>query len=308
MCTASASRVPGVIPTQVASLKRWSRSPLAVSLAAVALPLGTGDSLQAQRIPLARQTFNEFSLRAFGQPVVPIFDGWFENSDGSKTICFGYKNLNLEEALDIPLGPDNFIVPSEFDGAQPTHFAPAPESLDPDDPKARYRRQYCVLPIRVPQDFDEEVVWTLRAQGETITNPGNLLQAYVVDEPVSDGRGAQAPVMRIGEDGPQTRGRNGVTVGPYRARVGEPLTLSVSVQHPDERVWIGWFHYQGLGQVSFRESELWAEGPTKTASTTVTFSNPGEYVLLVQAINTVADFEFICCWTNGYVRVTVEGS
>jgi len=289
-------------------LKRWRTSSLSGCLVAGALPLVAGGSLQAQRIPLARQTFSEFSLRASGQPVVPIFDGWFENPDGSKTICFGYKNLNLDEALDIPLGPDNFIVPSEFDGAQPTHFAPAPESLDPDDPKARYRRQYCVLPVRVPGDFGGEIVWTLRARGETITNPGNLLPAYIVDEPMSDSRMTEAPVMRIGENGPQTRGRNGVTVGPYRVRVGEPLPLTISLEHPDERVWIGLFHYQGMGEVSFRDSELWAEGPDKTASTTATFSTPGEYVLLVQAINTVDDFEFICCWTNGFVRVTVEGS
>jgi hypothetical protein len=42
-----------------------------------------------------------------------------------------------------------------------------------------------------------------------------------------------------------------------------------------------------------------------TASTSVRFSEPGEYKLLVQSINSTTAFEFHCCWTNGYVSVTV---
>ena len=46
--------------------------------------------------------------------------------------------------------------------------------------------------------------------------------------------------------------------------------------------------------------------------TTASFSQPGSYVVRVQAINDVESsrnptygFEFHCCWTNGYVRVEV---
>ena len=51
---------------------------------------------------------------------MPIFEGWFQSEDGTYTLSFGYISMNLEGALHIPLGPDNFIEPSEYDGGQPT--------------------------------------------------------------------------------------------------------------------------------------------------------------------------------------------
>ena len=57
-----------------------------------------------------------------GQPVIPIFESWIPNPDGTIQFSFGYINLNSKEALDIPVGPDNFIEPRKFDGFQPTHF------------------------------------------------------------------------------------------------------------------------------------------------------------------------------------------
>ena len=65
-------------------------------------------------------------LRPRAQGIVPIFDGWYRNEDGSSDLCFGYYSLNTEEAVDIPLGPANAIEPAEFDGGQPTHFDPVP--------------------------------------------------------------------------------------------------------------------------------------------------------------------------------------
>ena len=38
-------------------------------------------------------------------------------------------------------------------------------------------------------------------------------------------------------------------------------------------------------------------------TTRVTFSQPGDYVLLVQVLN--GSFANQCCWTNAYVNVTV---
>ncbi len=41
-------------------------------------------------------------------------------------------------------------------------------------------------------------------------------------------------------------------------------------------------------------------------TTTATFDEPGSYLLLVQAVdNALRDFEFHCCWTNGFVEVVV---
>ena len=151
---------------------------LVVGLAALLL----GVQGEAQEIPFEQQVFNEQVLRASGQPVVPLYDGWFENPDGTYGICFGYFNLNTEEVVDVPLGPDNFIEPAEFDGLQPTHF----ESV----PAGGYRRHFCVFSVAVPEDFgDGRVVWTLRSSGETVSTPGKLLPSYVLDEPDTGARG-----------------------------------------------------------------------------------------------------------------------
>ena len=60
--------------------------------------------------------------KASGDLVAPIFNGWTPHEDGSVTMLFGFANRNREEIVDIPLGPNNYIEPAEFNGAQPTHF------------------------------------------------------------------------------------------------------------------------------------------------------------------------------------------
>jgi hypothetical protein len=41
------------------------------------------------------------------------------------------------------------------------------------------------------------------------------------------------------------------------------------------------------------------------ASTSATFSAPGEYMVRVTAVQTLASMVQHCCYTNGYVKVTV---
>ena len=57
-----------------------------------------------------------------GQDVVPSFDGWLRNPDGTFTMVFGYMNRNYQEEPVIPAGPDNKIEPGPVDRAQPTYF------------------------------------------------------------------------------------------------------------------------------------------------------------------------------------------
>src|SRR5215470_13449638 len=59
---------------------------------------------------------------ASGQDVVPAFEGWERNPDGSFNMVFGYMNRNYEQELDIPVGADNMIEPGLADQGQPTHF------------------------------------------------------------------------------------------------------------------------------------------------------------------------------------------
>ena len=39
-------------------------------------------------------------------------------------------------------------------------------------------------------------------------------------------------------------------------------------------------------------------------TTTATFSQPGDYVVRVTAVESLASMEQHCCYTNGYVKVT----
>ncbi len=64
-----------------------------------------------------------------GNRVAPFFDGWYANPDGTISLSFGYSNLN-KSTVEIPLGPNNFITPKEFDGRQPTSFPIIPPLRD----------------------------------------------------------------------------------------------------------------------------------------------------------------------------------
>jgi hypothetical protein len=106
-----------------------------------------------------------------GQPVIPAYNGWFPNADGTINLWFGYVNQNWREEPDVPIGPDNNISPAPYgpDAGQPTHLLP--------------RNNRFVFSVRVPKDFaDKEVVWTLTVHGKTYRAYATLNPAYLHDE------------------------------------------------------------------------------------------------------------------------------
>ena len=209
-------------------------------------------------IPGAAGTEMVRNLRPSGQPVIPLFDGWYTNPDGSHGLCFGFFNLNTQEALDIPLGPDNFIEPARFDGGQPTYFMPISTSRD-----GYARRYYCVFSVNLPPGSESErVVWTLRIDGESYSVPGHIRAPdYRIEDLDQPGRSSVAPLVRfLDPAGPEGRGRSGeVAAGPFTTGVGAPLSLRMSVSEPMtdspnsgfERVMALWAKHQGPGNVSF---------------------------------------------------------
>ncbi len=74
-----------------------------------------------------------------GQDVVPTFDGWIRNADGTFTMVSGYLNRNYKEELAIPAGADNKVEPGLPDRGQPTYFLP--------------RRHAWVFRVQVPKDW-----------------------------------------------------------------------------------------------------------------------------------------------------------
>ena len=256
-----------------------------------------------------------------GLRVAPFFDGWYRNPDGTVTLSFGYSNLNLTEIVEIPRGPDNFIAPAEFDGRQPTFFEPPGARAE--EPPTRRRRNRGVFTVTVPADFRGDVVWTLVNQERTFSVPGNAQSsAYQLQWPMA--MGSQPPLLRFSLDGPAGRGPSGIDAEPVSASVDTPLPLTVWIHDDSVReeeplavrrrrrdaaaLNVTWFKHAGPGSVVFSPHTEPIAETEGMATTTATFEQPGEYVIRVRAdnfgrIDSSAGNQ--CCWTNGYVKVTV---
>ena len=257
-----------------------------------------------------------------GLRVAPFFDGWYRNTDGTVTLSFGYSNLNLTELVEIPLGPANFIAPAEFDGRQPTSFPP-PGARDEDGPPTRRQRERGVFTVTVPVGFRDDVVWTLVNQERTFSVPANAQSsAYQLQWPMA--MGSQPPLVRFSPDGPAGRGPTGIGAEPISASVDTPLPLTVWIHDDSVReeeplavrrrqgdaaaLNVTWFKHAGPGSVAFSPHTEPIAETEGMATTTATFEQPGEYVIRVRAdnfgrIDSSAGNQ--CCWTNGYVKVTV---
>ena len=250
-----------------------------------------------------------------GQSVSASFEGWFENPDGTFSLSWGYFNRNYEERLDIPAGPDNRFDPGPADRGQPTHFLP--------------RRQTGMFTTVVPADFgDQTLTWTLVSGDTTISIPGHLRPEWVIDAMMEGPSKNTPPVVRFDPAGDAGQGPGGVR-GSVIATFPD---ATISVWATDDMVrkmreqqrepggdrprsdagfGVVWSKYRGPGSVTFSETEPEVDAAGK-AVTTATFSEPGEYVLRVLAWDDTGGQAFVmavgfqCCWTNGYLTVSVR--
>jgi hypothetical protein len=130
--------------------------------------------------------------------VVPVYQGWTQNADGTYDMHFSYINQNWVEEPDIPVGPNNDVsAPYGPDAGQPTHFLP--------------RQNRWQFTVRVPKDFGtKEVVWTLTAHGQTNRAYGELQPGYAMDDTLiqfefggGSNEGRKPPTLTV--DGPKQR-------------------------------------------------------------------------------------------------------
>ncbi len=271
---------------------------LAVLSCTLVIVMASGPA--AGQIPLS-------PVRDAGQTVTPAFEGWYPNPDGTFTLSFGYYNRNREETLDIPIGTNNFLEPGGVDQGQPTRFHP--------------QRHWGVFTVRVPADFgDRRLIWTLVNRGQTFAIPGYLHRDWLLDANRNPATGNTPPDVRFEAGGEAGTAPDGITVGPLAAVVGRPLTLTVWVTDDEvpssslfgqesDPIVLMWFKHRGPGEVQFTDAEPGVDVADGGRSmTTASFSAPGDYVLRVRANDysgNVAGGHAQCCWTNGYVKVTV---
>ncbi len=166
-----------------------------------------------------------------GQPVYPAYEGWTENPDGSFNMLFGYMNENWEQELEVTVGSDNQFSPGSPDQGQPTHFLP--------------RRNRYVFEVQVPSDFgaDNELVWTLRANGQEYRAYGTLRpdlftdNVIIMSETGALGAGASNPEIRANIP-PEIELEGGME---RSVRVGETLTLAAVVTDDGQPTSISFF-------------------------------------------------------------------
>ena len=249
------------------------------------------------------------SLRAFGSPVAPMFEGWYRNGDGTATVLVGFFNANSEETVEIPVGELNRFEPGPEDRGQPTHFPPG--------------RSWGVLSINVPGDFDGDLRWVLSANGQPTSIPVHLQPPYFI-EPLRDAAdGNEPPTIRFAADGAVL---NGPPIGiayTVTVSVGTPLDLSVwtSDVTPEgggeggpggsrrSALTLRWHQHRGPAAVEFGEaSQRFTDTADQNPTTTAIFSAPGDYVLRAEALDEtgVGGGGFQCCWTSALVQVTVS--
>jgi len=236
-----------------------------------------------------------------GQSIVPYYEGWIRNQDGTFDLVFGYFNRNFKEELAIPAGPNNKVEPGSVDQGQPTYFLP--------------RRERFLFRVRVPANFGKGIVtWTLTANGKTEKAFGDLIAPEEITERVVATNGNFNP----GLEDPNTAPK--VTLTPVsNATVGSPLTLTTAVVDdglPKPRaaaprpatpppaptpgqpnfgaqvnssgggrptgLRMTWMQYRGPGKVTF-DPPGQTQVANGQATVTAKFSAPGEYMLIGSA-------------------------
>jgi hypothetical protein len=194
----------------------------AVVLAAAVPRQVAGQDWTRREFPLAPPNAN-------GNFVAPFFDGFHPNDDGSWTLSFGFMNRNDSDLVEIPLGPDNFIEPAQFDGKQPTSF-PVVSYAGFGGPRERG-----VFAVVVPADFEGDVWWTLTTDGYTTKVPGRIhgrfegaigFEAAYALGTTPQAEGSLRPMIQFRENGPEGVGLVGIDY-PERltTSVGKPIEV-----------------------------------------------------------------------------------
>ena len=153
-----------------------------VATAAVPWLFGLGLGAQVPAIKLD-------VLAAKGLQVSPTFEGWYRVG-ATRYALFGYFNRNLEEIVNVPVGPDNEVTPGAADQGQPTRFFPG--------------QHFGVFAVAVP-GAKTEVTWTLTANGHKFSIPATLDPLYLI-QPQRDDAGTvpwqHAANHQVRSDGP----------------------------------------------------------------------------------------------------------
>jgi len=259
-------------------------------------------------------------LKDSGLNVSPAFEGWYQNEDGTYTLLIGYYNRNKKQLLDVPIGPMNRIEPGGPDQGQPTHFVVG--------------RGWGTIAIKVPKDFgDKKLTWTLTTNGKTVSVPFGITKGYQIEPYLDAAMGNKPPVIKFGEKAEALTGPPKLAAAAsVSGVVGEAVTLNYWVTddgHEETptggsaaapppggaagpprrpRVSTTLTKYRGPGDITFADNTPSLE--KDKASTTATFSMPGEYWIRIEGNDAsgVGGGGFQCCWTTAYIKANIKAA
>lgn len=292
-------------------LRHFSR----VVAAGAAIVLLSGTGLSAQE-----QFTNNFKYNT-GQSVQPIFEGWSWAADGTINLHFGYLNRNYVQEPTVPIGGNNSIQPGGPDRGQPTFFysrthrnmftVNLPKDWDP--------KREVIWTVTVNGKTERAVGW-LQAEweidpvggagaggGDTDPERKTNQAPSIAIDPVSPVTlpGVATLTATVTDDGlPKPRPRNKPAVGqetPPTLRGGTDAPINVPAVAAAVRetppgaspgaggerplgLSVSWIVWRGPAAATF--SPQFAEPKDTKATTTATFSAPGEYVLRARATDT----------------------
>ena len=267
-------------------------------------------------------------LKSAGGNVTPVFEGWYDNADGTHSFLIGYYSRNTQAEVDIPIGPANHFDGASADLGQPTHFLPS--------------RRYGIFTVTVPKEWGktQKLTWTLTINGATASVPFYMHPDYNVspfrssEEAVTGGYNTP-PVIRFDAQTKTTFAGPAASLATAIARtatVGAPMALDVYAE--DDALYASataapmsesrapvtllLAKYRGPGDVVFADARPKlealkggkpAEPFSGKASTTVKFSEAGDYMLHVTANDYSGNGGggSVCCWTTAIVKVQVKG-
>jgi hypothetical protein len=282
--------------------------------------------LLASGVLVSAQLLPSVPPKQFGGSVTAAFEGWYDNADGTHSFLIGYFSRNTEAEIDVPIGPSNHFEPGNPDMGQPTHFLTG--------------RRYGMFTFTVPKAFtkQQKVAWVLSANGVTTSVPFYMSPDYNVTPNTSSeespGGGYNLPpVLRFSDRGGSFSGpvANPAQAISRTAVVGAPMALdfwvdddarnstgsNAPVRNAPPPVELTLSKYRGTGDVRFGSVRPTFEAlkggkPDEPyagrASTTATFTEPGDYMLHATANDYSGNGGggSVCCWTTAIVKVAVS--
>jgi hypothetical protein len=322
---------------------RWTT----VSVAA-ALAIGVGAVATPSRAQLTRPPLVLEPLGTSGEAIFPAFEGWGPDRSGENLLLLlGYYNRNRNQELDIPIGPDNRIEPDGPDYGQPTHFYTSRQhgvftirvpkdfgskrltwSLTANGQTSTIsfwlNPPYWIDFYKHAANGNEPPVIRFTRGGSTMTGPPGgiaLTLSGTVGQPVPLTLWASDVPTQVTEadEALAARARTATTRAPDPVAIVGTQVIGgargagggAAPAPPD--ITVNWRRHRGPGEVTFAQDRI----PLVTkrdpsvfleATTTATFSAPGEYVVRAQVNDTSGDGGGgdQCCWTTAHVRVNVK--